>query len=64
MNTITQIRESFWHSEFSEPFQSEYRKTYRQNQYRTDIRCAFVDYVDALSRDGQITEKLANRVTL
>lgn len=30
----------------------------------TDIRCAFVDYVDMLQKDGLISEKLASRVTL
>jgi hypothetical protein len=62
MKTITAIRNAFWdvHTEFK----SEFRKTYRQDQYRTDIRCAFVDYVDHLQKNGDISEKLANRVTL
>lgn len=62
LKTITQVRENFW-SSFPE-FQSEYRKTWRQNQYRTDIRCSFVDHVDYLQRDGLISESLAKRVTL
>jgi hypothetical protein len=62
MKTITAIRNAFWdvHTEFK----SEFRKTYRQSQYRTDIRCAFVDYVDNLRRNEDISEKLANRATL
>jgi len=32
--------------------------------HNTDTRCAFVDYVDMLSRNGDISESLANRVTL
>lgn len=30
----------------------------------TDTRCAFVDFVDILRRDGQITGKIANNITL
>ena len=32
--------------------------------YVTDTRCAFVDYVDHLARNGDISESLADRVTL
>jgi len=62
MKTINQIRRAFW--EAYPQFKSEYRKTYRQNEYRTDIRCCFVEFVDHLHRDGQITDNLAQRVTL
>jgi len=62
MKTITEVRSSFWanHPEFK----SEFRKKLRQNDYSTDIRCAFVDYVDFLHRDGVICDKLAYKVTL
>ncbi len=62
MKTITEVRNAFWavHTEFK----SNFRKTYRQDQYKTDIRCAFVDYVDSLQKNGDISEKLARRVTL
>ncbi len=62
MKTITAIRNAFWdvHTEFK----SEFRKTYRQSQYRTDVRCAFVDYVDSLRKNDDISEKLAIRATL
>jgi hypothetical protein len=62
MKTQTEVRKSFWAS-FPE-FAADYRKTYRQNQYNVDIRCSFVGYVDTLLKSNQITEKLANRVTL
>jgi hypothetical protein len=39
-------------------------KSKRQNKQPADIRMAFVDYVDMLSRDGTISEQLAQRVTL
>ena len=62
MTTQTQIRQSFW--EAHPQFKDDYKVTYRQNQYCTDIRCAFVDYVDHLVENGDISEKLADRVTL
>ena len=30
----------------------------------TDTRCAFNDWLDALQKDGQISEALADRATL
>jgi hypothetical protein len=62
MKTQAQVRASFWES-FPE-FADQYRKTYRQSQYNATIRTAFVDYVDSLAKDGEITEKLASGVTL
>ena len=62
MKNQTEVRESFW---LDHPdFRPLYRKSKRQNEYDVDIRCAFVDYVDALHRDGVISDKLAQRVTL
>jgi len=62
MKTIGDVRRAFWdaHPEFK----SEYRARKRQNEYYTDIRCSFVDFVDYLQRNGDISEKLAQRVTL
>ena len=62
MKTISDVRNAFWrdHSEFK----NDFRKNKRQNDYKTDIRTAFVDYVDMLHRDKQISDKLANTVTL
>lgn len=62
MKTIKEVRDSFW--EVYSQFADQYRKAWRQNQYCTDIRCAFVDYVDSLRKDGIISETLANKVTL
>jgi hypothetical protein len=30
----------------------------------TDTRCAFVDWIDSLSKNGDISQELAERVTL
>ncbi len=66
MKTITDVRNSFWDylNEVSPNMAKERRSKKRQNDYNTDIRCTFVDYVDNLRRDNQISEKLAQRVTL
>lgn len=32
--------------------------------HNTDTRCAFCDFVDALSKNGELAEGLADRVTL
>ena len=62
MKTITAIRRQFWadHPQFKDA----YRKTYRQNRYNATIRSYFVEYVDCLERNGEISESLANRATL
>lgn len=62
LKTFKEVRESFW--EAHPEFQSEYRKTWRQNKYNATIRSAFVEYIDMLSKDGIITKNLKNRVTL
>ena len=40
------------------------RYKFRNGDYHTDTRMAFVDFVDACARDGTISERLASRVTL
>jgi len=62
MTTQAQIRQSFW--EAHPQFKDDYKVTYTQNQYNTDIRCSFVDYVDHLMKNGDISENLAGKVTL
>lgn len=62
MKKVTEVRKAFW-QRFSE-FKPEYKAGKSQNDYRADIRCSFVDFVDSLQRDGVISEKLARRATL
>jgi len=61
-DSFEEVREAFW-DENSE-FADEFVEGKTQNEYRTDIRVAFVDWVDSLSRDGRISEGLASEVTL
>lgn len=53
MKTFKEVRAAFWAAH--PQFKSEYRKTYSQNDYRTDIRVCFVDYVDQLRKIEIIT---------
>jgi hypothetical protein len=59
------LRRAFWrdHPSASRKKSGD-RYTYGQNRYCTDTRVAFVDYVDHCSRDGVISEALAQRATL
>ena len=60
--TLTALRAQFWQDHPELAHQWKARK--RQNDYPTDTRVAWCDYVDALARDGTITERLAQEATL
>ena len=55
-----EVRAAFWeaHPQYTEV------DGQTQNDYPTDVRVAFCDYVDYLQKDGQISEELAGEVTL
>jgi len=69
MTNQKQIRAAFW-----EAFPDLPRRRYRYSPNRSDktaplvypidTRCAFVDFLDQLQRDGTISEALASRATL
>jgi hypothetical protein len=63
MKTQADVRNAFWLTFFVEGKPAKYRGKH-QNDLPTDIRCAFVDFVDSLQRDGTIDDELAQRVTL
>jgi len=62
MKTIKQVRESFY--DYCQETGLKVYPNKRQNNQPCDTRCAFVDFVDTLCRDGAIDQKLAQRVTL
>lgn len=62
MTTQAQVRASFW--EAHPQFKSEFRTRKKQNEYKTDIGCSFVDHVEHLRTNEEITQALAQRVTL
>jgi ABC-type uncharacterized transport system YnjBCD substrate-binding protein len=66
MKTIKQVRENFWEylKEVAPELAKQRRTKKRQNDYCADIRMTFADWVDNIHRDGQITDSMAQRVTL
>ena len=60
--TFKQVRDLFFEN-FPE-FQSERRVRKHQNEYSCDCRCAFCNCADSLHKDGQITDKQADKITL
>lgn len=66
MTTVKEVRESFWElvRDTCPEMALEYNKAYREDKYSIDIRIWFSDYVRMLKRDGDISLKLAKRVTL
>jgi len=61
MTTQKQIRAAFWSTIKNS---NQYDQTKRQNGQPADVRCAFVDFVDSLAKRGEISERLAEKVTL
>ena len=59
ITTQRELRRAFWESH-----PNVRRGTSANGDYVTDTRVAFVEFVDMLARDGQISEELAHRVTL
>jgi hypothetical protein len=62
--TQAQVRAAFWRdlNETGTIYARKPGKT--QNDYPADVRMAWCDYVDMLARSGEISEALAQRVTL
>lgn len=67
--THKEIKALFWET-FPDLPRRRYRYSWNPNDktaelvYPIDTRCAFVDFVDALHRAGQITDKQADSITL
>lgn len=60
-----QLRDAFWEQFSDAPCRRNRRGNPKpQNEQPTDTRCAFVNWIDSLARDGQISEALASRATL
>jgi hypothetical protein len=69
MTTQAQIRAAFWaaHPTANRKRYPERDWTHEDKStrdYCIDTRCAFVDFLDSLHRNGQISDALANRATL
>jgi len=64
LTTQKKIRAAFWES--ADPMSGDgiTRRKLSNGDYTADTRMAFVDFVDMLHRDGEISDDLAQRVTL
>ena len=62
--TQKQIRAAFWESHQDLPRRKITNYAGNGKMYQTDTRCAFCDFVDALNKNGEISDQLANRATL
>ena len=71
MTTQRQVRKAFWDAWREGQFKGLSVTPRRIPNYagngkmhNTDTRCAFCDFVDGLSKNGELKEGLADRVTL
>jgi hypothetical protein len=66
MTNQKQIRAAFWaaYPHLAEQAREAGILSKSQNFHCATVRCTFVDFVDSLYRDGQISDALANRVML
>jgi hypothetical protein len=66
ITTQRQIRAAFWesHPHIEEQVRAAGIKSKPQNEHCATVRCAFVDFLDTLARNGEISEALAQRATL
>ena len=64
--TQKQVRAAFWeaHPHFDEQCRAAGIRSKRQNEHFATLRCTFIDLVENLRRDGEISAALADRVTL
>ena len=62
MTTQAQVRAAFWQG--NEHLRAAFNRNKRQNEYSATIRSEWVEFVDMLAREGEISEALAASVTL
>ena len=64
--TFKQIRINFWEmlKEINPQLYKQGKRSKSQNEQITDIRVSFCDYIDYLHRNGDITDKQAQNITL
>ena len=64
--TQPQVRMAFWEQTEGLSYVQEmaWKRKARDKDFRTDVRVAFCDFVEDLSRNGYISEALASRANL
>ena len=55
----SKLRAAFWQA-----FPQFQRRGATQNDYKTDIRVAWCDFIEAARSNGEITDRVAERATL
>ena len=67
ITTQKELREAFWQAHAGIKHITRRKiPNYSGNgtMHNTDTRCAWADFIDAMARDGQISNALAQRATL
>ena len=64
LTSQAEVRKAFWAAHPDLPRRRIRNYAGTGSMYPTDVRVAFVDFIDYLERDGQISTELARRVTL
>ena len=62
--TLKELRKMFWSEVATPEMKSEYRVRKTQNDYSTDIRCAWTDFTDWACKSGMITQKQCDNAVL
>ena len=62
--TLKELRKMFWSEVATPEMLSEYRVRKTQNDYSTDIRCAWTDFTDWACKSGMITQKQCDNAVL
>lgn len=66
ITTQKELREAFWNAYPSFDHQARMAgiRSKSQNHHCATVRSEWVEFVDAMARDGQISDALAQRATL
>lgn len=64
ITTQAQLRREFWETFPDLPKRKIKNYAGDGLMWPTDTRCAFVDWLDALSKDGDVSPEFADRATL
>lgn len=64
ITTQRELRKAFWRNHPNAQRRKITDYSGNGKMHVTDTRCAWTDYLDALSKDGIISQELASRATL
>ena len=66
ITTQKELRKAFWDAYplFDHQAREAGIRSKSQNHHCATVRCTWGDFVDAMARDGQISDALAQRATL